>query len=69
MSGPGAEYTPFSRTVNLVVKGTVKDDTTRAVKEKSLRLMGLKTARYLGNAAKSVAPAETEVYETLNPIE
>ena len=69
MSGPGAEYTPFSRTVNLVVKGTVKDDTTRAVKEKSLRLMGLKTARYLGNAAKSAAPAETEVYETLNPIE
>ena len=31
--------------------------------------MGLKTARYLGAAAKSVAPAETEVYETLNPIE
>ena len=69
MSGPGAEYTPFSRTINLVVKGTVKDDTTRAVKEKSLRLMGLKAARYLGNAAKSIAPAETEVYETLNPIE
>ena len=69
MSGPGAEYTPFSKTVNLVVKCTIKDDVTRAVKEASLRLMGLKTARYLGEAGKTVKPASVETYETLNPIE
>jgi len=69
MSGPGAEYTPFSQTVNLVINGTVKEDAPRAVKEKTLRLMGLKAARFLGAAAKSVTPAETEVYETFNPIE
>ncbi len=69
MSGPGAEYTPFSKTVNLVVNCKVQDDVSRAVKEKSLRLMGLKTARYLGEAGKNVKPAEVESYETLNPIE
>lgn len=69
MSGEGAKYTPFSQTVNLVVSGTVQDDVTRAIKEKALRLMGLKAARYLADAAKAVTPSSTEVYETLPPIE
>ncbi len=69
MSGPGAEYTPFSQTVNLVVNCHIQDDVARDVKEKALRLMGLKTARYLGEAGKNVKPAEVESYETLNPIE
>lgn len=64
MSGPGAEYTPFSKTVNLVVDCKVNDESNRAVKEKVLRLMGLKVARYLGEAGKNAAPASTESYET-----
>lgn len=69
MSGPGAEYTPFSKTVNLVVDCKIQDDVSKAVKEKSLRLMGLKTARYLGEAGKGVTPKSTETYETLGPVE
>ncbi|WP_038109119.1 glycine/sarcosine/betaine reductase component B subunit, partial [Treponema pedis] len=69
MSGPGAEYTPFSKTVNLVVDCKIQDDVTRAVKEKALRLMGLKTARYLGEASRNVKPASTETYETLPFVE
>ena len=69
MSGPGAEYTPFSKTVNLVVDCKIQDDVTRAIKEKALRLMGLKTARYLGEAAKNVKPASVETYETLPFVE
>ena len=69
MSGPGAEYTPFSKTVNLVVDCKIQDDVSKAVKEKSLRLMGLKTARYLGEAGKGVTPKTTETYETVGPIE
>ncbi|MEL3906890.1 MAG: glycine/sarcosine/betaine reductase component B subunit [Treponema sp.] len=69
MSGPGAQYTPFSKTVNLVVSAMVNPEITRAAKEKALRLMGLKTARYLAEAARNAVPAETEIYETLGPVE
>jgi len=69
MSGPGAEYTPFSKTVNLVVNCKVQDDVTRAIKEKTLRLMGLKTARYLGEAGRDAKPASVETYETKPFIE
>lgn len=69
MSGIGAEYTPFSKTVNLVVDCKIQDDVNKAVKEKALRLMGLKTARYLGEAGKGVTPKSTETYETLGPVE
>ena len=64
MTGPGAEYTPFSKTYNLVVNCKVQDDVTRAIKEKTLRLMGLKVARYLGEAGRDVKPATLETYET-----
>ncbi|PIE97795.1 MAG: beta-aspartyl-peptidase [Treponema sp.] len=69
MSGPAAQYTPFSKTYNLVVDCKVKDDVNKAVKERTLRYMGLRTARYLAEAAKDVKPTETETYETLGPIE
>ena len=64
MTGPGAEYTPFSKTYNLVVNCKVQDDVTRAIKEKTLRLMGLKVARYLGEAGRDVKPVSVETYET-----
>ena len=64
MTGPGAEYTPFSKTYNLVVNCKVQDDVTRAIKEKTLRLMGLKVARYLGEAGRDVKPTSVETYET-----
>ncbi len=69
MSGPGAEYTPFSKTVNLVVDCKIEDSQNRAMKEKSLRMMGLKVARYLGAAGKGVKATSTESYETLPLLE
>ena len=64
MTGPGAEYTPFSKTDNVVGNCKVQDDVTRAIKEKTLRLMGLKVARYLGEAGRDVKPVSVETYET-----
>ncbi len=69
MTGPGAEYTPFSKTNNVVlicepVEGLKQHDHERAV-----RLAGLKAAAYLGEAARNITPDEVEVYETLPLLE
>jgi sarcosine reductase len=67
MCGPATEYSPIGQTHNIVLlpypKPSVdKDDYRLAVKK-----AGLKTAVYLGRAAKDIAPDETQVYE-LAPI-
>ena len=69
MTGPGAEYTPFSKTNNVVlicepVEGLKQHDHERAV-----RLAGFKAAAYLAEAAKSLTPDTVEVYETLPFLE
>jgi len=56
MTGPGAEYTPFSKTNNVVlicqpVEGLKQHDHERAV-----RFAGFKAAAYLAEAAKSLTP-------------
>ena len=63
MSGPGAAYTPFSQTYNVVlniepVEGLAQHDHERAV-----RLAGLKAAAYLGEAGRNVEPETVEVYD------
>lgn len=63
MSGPGAEYTPFSKTFNVVlvlepVEGLEKHDY-----EAACRLAGLKTAHFIATRAKGVVDVETETYE------
>ncbi|MDI6601092.1 MAG: glycine/sarcosine/betaine reductase component B subunit [Thermoanaerobacteraceae bacterium] len=69
MTGPGAEYTPYSKTCNLVLNITVKDDIERHEKEECIRLAGLKAAKYLGEAAKEAVPSYVETYETPSLIE
>lgn len=64
MSGTGAEYTPFSKLNNLVVICEPKDDVKPHVHEKTVRMVGLKTAEYLGKLSKDMTPDETKVYET-----
>lgn len=63
MSGPGAEYTPYSKLNNLVITCEVKDDIDQHEHEETLRIMGLKAASYLGEAAKDVEPDRIETYE------
>ena len=64
MSGPGAEYTPFSKTFNLVVKAEVTDGLLQHAHEEALRYVGFKTAKYLGEAGRNVKPDEVHTYET-----
>ena len=80
MSGPGAEYTPFSKTLNLVMVCTPADhllaqdpDATLPIEnekkpeyEQAVRMAGLKVAAYLGDLGKNVTPDETETFSTPN---
>lgn len=66
MSGPGAEYTPFSKLNNLVVICEPVDGLKQHEHEKAVRFAGYKAAVYLGKLAKDLAPEETEVFETYN---
>ncbi len=64
MSGPGAEYTPFSKLYNLVLKMEPEDGLPQHEHEYALRMAGLKAAAYLGELARAVQPDETRVFET-----
>jgi len=64
MSGPGAEYTPFSKTLNIVVKVDPIEGLHQHEHEAVVRLAGLRAAAYVGEAGRSVEPDEVKVYET-----
>lgn len=62
MSGPGAEYTPFSKTLNVVLVVEPVEGLEKHEYESACRLAGLKTAHYLATAAKGAAGEEVETY-------
>lgn len=64
MTGPGAEYTPFSKTNNIVLIVEPAEGVATHAYEKAVRMAGLKAATYLGKAGKEVEPNEVEVFET-----
>ncbi|SFE47678.1 glycine/sarcosine/betaine reductase component B subunit [Peptostreptococcus sp. D1] len=64
MTGLGAEYTPFSKTVNLVLIAEPKEGVKQHDHEKSVRFLGFKAARYLGELARNLEADEVSVYET-----
>lgn len=64
MTGPGADYTPFSKTVNLVMVCEPVEGTESHDYEKAVRLAGFKVAVYIGELARELTPDETKVYET-----
>lgn len=64
MQGPGAEYTPFSKTNNIVLILEPAEGVETYTYEKAARMAGLKAATYLGKAGKDVEPDEIEVFET-----
>lgn len=69
MSGVGAEYTPFSKTCNLVLVIDPKEDVKPHEHEHAVREAGLKTAVYLGELARHVTPETVEVFETMSLLE
>lgn len=64
MSGPGADFTPFSRTNNVVVICEPVEGIKQHQHEEAVRLVGLKAAVYLGNAARNLTPDRVKVFET-----
>jgi len=65
MTGPGADYTPFSKLNNLVLVCEPIDEIKPHDYEKAVRLAGFKVAVYLGELARELTPDETKVFETL----
>ncbi len=66
MSGPGAAYSPFSKTLNIVVELEPKEGITQHEHEEAARLAGLKAAAYIGECAREVEPDEIETFEMNN---
>lgn len=69
MCGPGAEYTPFSQTLNLVIDCDKNEGINQHEHEEAIRLTGLKATRYIAEAGRDVVPDEIKVYETKSIIE
>lgn len=69
MSGPGADYTPFSKTYNLVVKMEPVEGLKQHEHEYALRIAGFKIACFLGELGKNVTPDEVETFEFANLVE
>lgn len=67
MSGPGADYTPFSKLINIVITCEVAEDLKSHVHEEVLRLIGLTAAKYIGEAGKDCEPDEVKSY-THSPL-
>ncbi|NMA48726.1 MAG: beta-aspartyl-peptidase [Tissierellia bacterium] len=69
MKGPGAELTPFSKMINLVVKCDPVDGNKQHDHERAVRFAGFKAAAYVAETAKTLTPDEVEVFEVDNFLE
>ena len=66
MTGPGADYTPFSKTLNLVMVCEPIDGIKQHDYEKAVRFAGFRVAAYIGELARELTPDDVKVYETCN---
>ncbi len=69
MTGPGAEYTPFSKLNNVCLIIEPIEDLTPYDYEEAVRFAGLKVGTLLGELGKNITPDELEVFETKPLIE
>lgn len=69
MTGPGADYTPFSKTNNVVVKMEPVEGLKQHEHEYALRIAGFKIACFLGELGRNVTPDEVKTYEFDNIVE
>lgn len=65
MSGPGADFTPFSKTNNIVIIAEPVADLPQHDHELALRMIGLKAATYIAEAGRELQPDEIISFETL----
>ncbi len=66
MESPGADYTPFSKMINVCLDISVKKGVVEYEHEEALRLAGLRAAQYLGETLLFIDADEVEVFE-FNP--
>ena len=67
MSGPGADYTPYSKTCNVVLLLEPSDPKMdKHDYEKACRMAGLKTAAYLARCCAEVKADKVEVFNQAN---
>ena len=64
MSGPGADYTPFSKLCNLVIVCEPADDIKPHDYEAAVRFAGFRIAAYIGELARQTTQNDIKVYET-----
>ena len=69
MSGIGADYTPFSKTLNVVLNCHPVEGLKQHEHEYAVRMIGLRAAEYLGKAAEEVKVNEYIEFESLNLVE
>lgn len=62
MTGPGAKYTPFSETINLVLKCEPKEGLKQHDHERAVRFAGFKAAAYVAETAKNTTPDTVKEY-------
>lgn len=67
MSGPGADYTPFSKLNNFVVVAEPAEgyQDHKHEYEHAVRIAGLRAATFIGELARDLTPDETQEFETL----
>ena len=65
MSGPGADYTAFSKLLNLVLVCEPVEGVHQHEYEHAVRIAGLRAATYIGELGRNVTPDSTKEYETL----
>jgi glycine reductase len=65
MTGPGADYTPFSKLHNVVVIAEPKSGVLQPDHEAAVRMIGFKAAAYLAETGREAKADEEKVYEHL----
>ncbi|MGL5439544.1 MAG: glycine/sarcosine/betaine reductase component B subunit [Filifactoraceae bacterium] len=63
MWGEGGKWTPFSKTLNIVVDISVVDGLKPHEHETTVRLVGLRASEIIGEIAKEIVPDEVNLYE------
>ena len=69
MSGEGAKYTPFSKTLNIVMVAEPVEGTKQHDYERAVRFAGLRAATFVGAIGKDVEPDEVKTFETYGIME
>jgi glycine reductase len=64
MSGPAAPYSPFSRTLNVVVGCRFGADVDFRQRAEAACLAALRTAAYLGRTVRDLEPDDVEAFDT-----